>query len=184
MACYRVAPPKTSMSTAARTLSAFAATLQHEAIPELDAGRARQCLIGTVGVCLLGSRLPWGAMVADYARRYGDNGTSHMIGLAQRVSAPLAALANGLFAHGFELDSLRKPGAGVHPGAALVPPALALAEELALDGKRLLTGVVAGCEVMFRIGLASKHSSEELGFHAPGVTGPFGAAITAGHLLH
>ena len=171
------------MSTAARTLSAFAATLQHEAIPELDAGRARQCLIDTVGVCLLGSRLPWGAMVADYARRYGDNGTSHMIGLPQRVSAPLAALANGVFAHGFELDSLRKPGAGVHPGAALVPVALALGEETGCNGKMLLTAIVAGCEVMFRIGAASKHSSERLGFHAPGLTGPFGAAVTAARIL-
>src|ERR1700686_1758609 len=171
------------MSTAARTLSAFAATLQHEAIPELDAGRARQCLIDTVGVCLLGSRLPWGAMVADYACRYGDNGTSHMIGLPQRVSAPLAALANGVFAHGFELDSLRKPGAGVHPGAALVPGALALGEETGCNGKMLLTAIVAGCEVMFRIGAASKHSSERLGFHAPGLTGPFGATVTAARIV-
>jgi 2-methylcitrate dehydratase PrpD len=171
------------MSTAARTLSAFAATLRHEAIPELDAGRARQCLIDTVGVSLLGSRLPWGAMVANYARRYGDNGTSRMVGLPQRVSAPLAALANGVFAHGFELDSLRKPGAGVHPGAALVPVALALGEETGCSGKTLLTAIVAGCEVMFRIGAASKHSSERLGFHAPGLTGPFGAAVTAARIL-
>jgi 2-methylcitrate dehydratase PrpD len=174
------------MSTAARTLSAFAATLRHDAIPDLDAGRARQCLIDTVGVCLLGSRLPWGRMVADYAHRYGgngDSGTSRMIGLPQRLSAPLAALANGVFAHGFELDSLRKPGAGVHPGAALVPVAIALGEETGCSGKTLLTAVVAGCEVMFRIGAASKHSSERLGFHAPGITGPFGAAVTAAHIL-
>jgi 2-methylcitrate dehydratase PrpD len=37
--------------------------------------------------------------------------------------------------------------------------------------------------VMFRIGMASKHSSERLGFHAPGLTGPFGAAVTAAHVL-
>src|SRR5205085_2527720 len=30
---------------------------------------------------------------------------------------------------------------------------------------------------------ASRHSSEALGFHAPGLTGPFGAAIVAGRLL-
>ncbi len=171
------------MQTAARTLSGFAAALRLEAIPALDAGRARQCLIDTVGVCLLGSRLPWGVMVADYARRYGGAGTSRMIGLPEAVSAPLAALANGVFAHGFELDSLRKPGAGVHPGAALVPVALALGEETGCDGRTLVTAIVAGCEVMFRIGAASKHSSERLGFHAPGLTGPFGAAVTAAVIL-
>src|SRR5260370_11853300 len=107
-----------------------------------------------------------------------------MVGRPQRVSAPLAALANGVFAHGFELDSLRRPGAGVHPGAALVPVALALGEELHSSGPEVLAAIVAGCEVMFRIGTASLHSSESLGFHAPGLTGPFGAAVGAGRLLH
>jgi 2-methylcitrate dehydratase PrpD len=171
------------MSTAARTLAGFAATLRHDAIPASQRERARQCLVDTVGVCVLGSRLPWGRMVADYARRYGAGGTSRMVGLDGAVAAPLAALANGVFAHGFELDSLRKPGAGVHPGAALVPVALALGEEVACDGRTLVTALVAGCEVMFRIGAASKHSSERLGFHAPGLTGPFGAAVVAARIL-
>jgi 2-methylcitrate dehydratase PrpD len=171
------------MSTAARTLAAYATGLRLDAVPG-DAQRcARQCLIDAVGVALLGSRLPWGRAAATYAQQYGANGTSRMIGMPGRVSAPLAALANGVFAHGFELDSLRKPGAGVHPGAALVPVALALGEELGCDGAALLRSIVAGCEVMFRIGLASKHSSERLGFHAPGLTGPFGAAVTAGCLI-
>jgi len=42
---------------------------------------------------------------------------------------------------------------------------------------------VAGCEVMFRIGRATKHSAETRGFHGPGITGPFGAAVAAGLLL-
>jgi 2-methylcitrate dehydratase PrpD len=171
------------VETAARTLSSFAAALDFDAIPPLDRERARACVIDAVGVALLGSRLPWGRMVADYARHYGSGGTSRMIGTAERVSAPLAALANGVFAHGFELDSLRKPGAGVHPGAALVPVALALGEETGCSGRTLLTAIVAGCEVMFRIGTASKHSSEHLGFHAPGLTGPFGAAVVAARVL-
>ena len=169
--------------TAARTLAAFASTLELDAIPALDRERARQCLIDAVGVCLLGSRLPWGRAVADYAHHYGGTGTSRMIGTPGAVSAPLAALANGVFAHGFELDSLRKPGAGVHPGAALVPVALALGEETGCSGRTLIAALVAGCEVMFRIGAASKHSSEQLGFHAPGLTGPFGAAVTAARVV-
>ena len=42
------------------------------------------------------------------------------------VQAPAAALANGALAHAFELDSLTRPGAGVHPGATVLPPALAI----------------------------------------------------------
>ena len=122
-------------------------------------------------------------MATAFARHQGTNASSRVIGTAVRANAAHAALANGVLAHAFELDSLRKPGAGVHPGATLLPPALAIGEELHADGRSLLTAFVAGCEVMFRIGLASKHSSETLGFHAPGLTGPYGATVVAGHLL-
>src|SRR5690606_33383650 len=77
----------------------------------------------------------------------------------------------------------RKPSAGVHPGAILLPAALATAEHQGAGGRDLLTAFVAGAEVMFRIGLAAKQTTESLGFHAPGVNGPYGSAIVAGKLL-
>ena len=172
------------METAARTLARFASGLQLADVPALDRERAHQCIIDLAGVALLGSTFPWTQPARRYAERYGASGTSRVLGgSSARVSAPLAALANGVSAHAFELDSLRRPGAGVHPGAALVPVALALGEELHASGPELLVAIVAGCEVMFRIGAAAGHSSEPLGFHAPGLTGPFGAAVVAGRLL-
>jgi len=99
------------------------------------------------------------------------------------VQAPAAALANGALAHAFELDSLTRPGAGAHPGATVLPPALAVAQEKGADGRALITAFVAGNEVMIRIGRATGHTNEARGFHAPGTTGPFGAAAAAGHLL-
>ncbi len=171
------------MDTAARTLAHFASALKLDEVPALDADRATQCLIDAVGVALLGSSFAWSQTARRYAEHYGANGTSRVIGSPARVSAPMAALANGVAVHAFELDSLRKPGAGVHPGAVLVPAALAIGEELHSSGAEVLAAIIAGCEVMFRIGMASRHSSEALGFHAPGLTGPFGAAIVAGRLL-
>jgi 2-methylcitrate dehydratase PrpD len=47
----------------------------------------------------------------------------------------------------------------------------------------VLAAIVAGCEVLFRLGDATRHSAEKRGFHAPGLTGPIGAAVAAGHLL-
>ncbi len=37
---------------------------------------------------------------------------------------------------------------------------------------------------MIRIGRATQHSNEGRGFHAPGTTGPFGAAVACAKLLH
>jgi 2-methylcitrate dehydratase PrpD len=42
---------------------------------------------------------------------------------------------------------------------------------------------VAGFEVLHRIGDAALETVEKLGFHAPGVTGPFAGAIASGRLL-
>ena len=58
-----------------------------------------------------------------------------------------------------------------------------MAQEQGSSGRDLIAAFVAGCEVMVRIGRATGHTNEARGFHAPGTTGPFGAAIAAGHLL-
>jgi 2-methylcitrate dehydratase PrpD len=45
---------------------------------------------------------------------------------------------------------------------------------------------VAACEVNYRVGEAAHHgqlSPEPLGFHAPGLAGPYGAAVAAGRVL-
>jgi 2-methylcitrate dehydratase PrpD len=52
-----------------------------------------------------------------------------------------------------------------------------------VTGKAFLTAFVAACEVMGRIGVAAGNSLEKRGFHAPGLTGPFGAAVASGRLL-
>jgi 2-methylcitrate dehydratase PrpD len=164
-------------------LARFAAGLRLADLPAPVVRQARHCIVDTLGVALHGATLPWSRIVAGYAQRYGAGGTCTLLGSAQRVQAPFAALANGVFAHAFEQDSLRQPGAGVHPGAAILPAALAIAEEVGASAERLLLAFVAAVEVMFRIGAASKHSAEALGFHAPGLTGPYGAAVAAGMLL-
>ena len=169
--------------TAARTLAEYATGVRHDRLPADVLARMRQCVIDTVGASLFGAGLPWGRIAAGHAERYAGGGQSMVIGCGVQSTAPMAALANGVLAHAFEIDSLRKPGAGVHPGATLLPPALAIAQEIGADGRRLLAAMVAGCEVMFRIGVASRHTSEALGFHAPGLTGPYGAAVAVGHLL-
>jgi 2-methylcitrate dehydratase PrpD len=92
-------------------------------------------------------------------------------------------MANGVFAHSFEMDNLVSPSVGVHPGASLLPPALAVAEEIDASGRDFITAFIAGFEVLHRIGDAALETVEKLGFHAPGVTGPFGGAIVAGRLL-
>ncbi len=105
---------------ATRTLAGFAADLDYDDIPEPARERAGVCLTDTVGVALFGAGLPWSRIIIDYARNAGQGGASTILGApGVKVHAPLAALANGALSHAFELDSLRKPSTGVHPGAIL-----------------------------------------------------------------
>ena len=170
-------------SHAALVLGEYAATLRLADIPPDVLARARDCLIDTVAPAVFGHRAPAGEIITRHVAGLGAGPCAVFGAAGLRVRAEDAALANGTLAHALELDSLRKPGAGVHPGAVLVPAAIAVAQEIGRGGADVLTAIVAGCEVLFRIGRATKHSAEARGFHAPGLTGPFGAAIVAGHLL-
>ena len=168
------------MSTASQQLAAFATGLRLQDVPPDVLRRAKVCIADTVACGVFGAQLPWSRSMAEYAVRYGAGGPCGLFGSSgPKLQAPLAALANGTSVHAFEQDSLRFPGAGVHPGAALVPTIAAACQDTGADGATALRAFVAGCEVLFRIGSASHHSSEKLGFHAPGLTGVYGAAVAA-----
>lgn len=164
-------------------LARYAAGLRYEDLPAEVVACAKDCIADTIAAAICGSALPWSAIVIAYAERTGPNGNSRILGRGSLVQAPAAALANGALAHAFELDSLTRPGAGAHPGATVLPPALAVAQQVGASGRQLIAAFVAGNEVMIRIGRATGHTNEARGFHAPGTTGPFGAAVACGHLL-
>jgi 2-methylcitrate dehydratase PrpD len=165
-------------------LAKFAAGYRYEDIPPDVVERAKQCIIDTIAVVIYGYELPWSRMVVAFAAKNGPGGKSRILGPgAGSVHAPAAALANGALAHAFEMDNLTWPSTGVHPGATLLTPGLAVAQDRSVGGRELITAVVAGAEVMIRIGRATHHSNEGRGFHAPGTTGPFGAAVACGRLM-
>ncbi len=170
-------------NTATSRLARYAVDLRYLEIPPAVIARAKDCLLDILTVSLYGSTKPWSKHVVQHVEGLGLAGGATILGGRSRAPAHLAALANGTMAHAFELDNVRQPGAGVHPGATAFLPALAVAEERRVDGKAFLAACVAACEVMSRIGVAAGNSLEHRGFHAPGVTGTFGAAVAAGRLL-
>jgi 2-methylcitrate dehydratase PrpD len=165
-------------------LAEFAAGLRYEDIPAPVLERARNTMCDTVGAIVFGYGLPWSQMIVDYAAAYGRGGPSRILGPGgPAVQPPMAALANGALAHAFELDGATKPSAGVHPSAIILPAILVIAQERNLSGRDLMTAFVAGTEVVVRVGRATRRTNEARGFHAPGTSGPFGAAVAVGRLL-
>jgi 2-methylcitrate dehydratase PrpD len=168
---------------AADRLAAYAAGLDYAELPAPIVAAAKTCLIDAVACAIFGADLPWSRAIAGTIEASRTVGSCAVPGFDRRLDPRQAALALGAFAHAFELDSLRKPGAGAHPGATVALPAFAMAQAERRSGRDLVAAIVAGCEVSFRIGAATLHTPELEGFHAPGIVGPFGAAAASGKML-
>ena len=169
---------------ATERLAAYAAAAKFEHFPQAAAERAKRCLVDAVACAIFGAQFPWSTMVLDEALATGAGGPCRVPGVSGKtLHVPQAALVSGAFAHAFEYDNLRKPGAGVHAGATVALPALAMAQAVKASGKELIAAIIAGVEVMFRIGAATLHTPEHIGFHAPGMTGPFGSAAACASLM-
>jgi 2-methylcitrate dehydratase PrpD len=171
------------MTTASQTLAEFAVGLTYDQIPPEVVERAKDCVIDTAAACIFGAELPWSRIVIEFAKRNSAPGECSVLGTPAKVRAPFACLANGATAHAFELDCLCEPSVGIHPSAALAVPAMAVSQGRKKSGKDLIAAVVAGYEVLYRIGDAARHSIEKNGFHSPGVVGPFGTAVVVGRML-
>jgi len=134
-------------------LAAFVADLTYANLPPRVVDTAKLCLLDTLGVGLFASQMPWTKIVAQIGHQNKGAQESVVWGTSAKVPAEYAALANGVAAHGIEMDD-RKPSLGLHPGCQVIPSALALAEKIHLDGKSLIGAITAGYEVIFRVGKA------------------------------
>jgi 2-methylcitrate dehydratase PrpD len=167
----------------ARELVDFLQGLTVAAVPAAVTDVAKWCLLDALGCALFGSTQEWARIMTEEMAAEGARGHSTVVGHAQSFAAPAAALCNGTAAHGFELDDLLDEPI-VHPGAIIVPAALAAAESIDASGARLLLGVVAGYEAMNRIGLAMGLEPAHRGFHKTALVGPVGAAVAAGVVMN
>jgi 2-methylcitrate dehydratase PrpD len=173
-----------TQQTAAQRLADFVVGLRYDDLPPHVIKQAKVCLIDAIACATFGQKFPWSQMVLAEALVSGAGGPCRLPGVIDAtLHVPQAALALGTFAHAFELDNLRNPASGVHGGATVALPAFAMAQACGASGRDLIAAIVAGIEVMFRIGNATLHSAEKVGFHGPGMTGPFGSAAACASLL-
>ncbi|HLX39881.1 MAG TPA: MmgE/PrpD family protein [Ktedonobacteraceae bacterium] len=166
-------------------LASFCATLRGEHLPSTIRDRVRYLLLDHLAVTLRGSLLP--SSLAAYqmvgAMGMGTASNSTIVGRPEVADAAWAAFANGVAAHGLEMDDVENRSS-LHPGVVVFPAALALAEQLNAAPADFYAAVVAGYEVTLRVGAAlNPASAYERGFHPTAVCGTFGAAATSARLL-
>jgi 2-methylcitrate dehydratase PrpD len=173
----------TATATAAETLAEFCAGLRWHQLDPAVQQRTRELLLDLIGVAQAGARQPSSPPAVETARLLGGAGVANIVGTQVRTSAVWAALATGTAAHAVELDDVTTESS-LHPGVAVIPAAMALAQELSAAPAALMEAIVAGYEVTMRVGNAlNPASAYARGFHPTGVAGVFGAAMAACHLL-
>ncbi len=115
-------------------------------LPEHVVERAKQHTLDTLAAIISGSTLEPGRKAVDFVASRAATGASTLVGPGTTTAPELAALANGMSAHADESDDVNDL-ARIHPGASVVPAALAMGEDRGVSGRDLLRAVSCGYDV-------------------------------------
>ncbi len=153
-------------------------------VPAQTQERVKAIMLDGLGCAIVGAQLPWSRLAVELVTKIEGSGDRSLIGWGRTTSAPGAALLNGTFIQGFELDDFHQ-AAPLHSASLVLPALLATAQGMGnVSGRQFLNAVVAGFEVGPRVGLAL-HGGQMLsrGWHSGAVFGTHAAAAAAGTLL-
>ncbi|WP_433825652.1 MmgE/PrpD family protein [Actinoplanes sp. CA-015351] len=166
---------------AAVVLAEWAAGLTDDDLPAEVVDAARDHLFDAVGCAVAGIRRAAADPALTVARGLGGPPEARLF-TGERVGAVAAAFGNAVAVHALDFDDTHAGGL-VHASAVCVPVALAVGEQTVARGSEMVAALVAGLEIMCRLGAAAPHAFHARGLHATSMCGPVAAAVTAGKLL-
>ncbi|MDO8568182.1 MAG: MmgE/PrpD family protein [Dehalococcoidales bacterium] len=166
-----------------RILARNLVKVRYQALPEKLVEVTKMCILDTIGVMLAATTQGEACReVVELAKEGGGREESSIIGFGGKVPAWMAAFANGALTHPLDYDDMHV-GGHVHPTAASLPAALAIAESLSSSGRDLITAVALASDLVCRLGMCATKDQAEYGWLTPPLLGFFGAAAAAGKLL-
>lgn len=166
-------------------LARFSAAVALPELPGEIVDRARLLVLDLVGNIVRGRHEAESSQPLLGAARALGVGAGHagVFGDPCRWTPAGAAFLNGAFAHSLDFDDTHA-AASLHPGAPVIPAAIAAGEMAGANGAEVLAGIIAGYEVTCRVALAlPARDHYERGFHPTATCGAFGAAAAAGRVL-
>ena len=164
-----------------QTLARFVVESHYEDIPESVRHEAHRALLNVLGCAIGSGRHETVERTVSALKPCFGPAQATLAGRAERCDILNAALINGISAHVLDFDDTH-PNA-IHPSAPVWPALLALAEHRRPSGRDLIHAFILGAEAELRIGNAVYPSHYDVGFHATGTCGVFGAAVACARLL-
>lgn len=155
----------------------------YDDIPEAARDRARRLILDGIAVAVAGTvqeEAP--EVLAAHVKALGGHPDSTVINFGFRTSPVHAAYVNGAAMHVLDFEPMWQPAN--HQVSTSLPAVLALVEQRGLPGREGLAAMVKGIELMGWIRQASRqYDVKSQRFHPPGLAGPMGATVAAGHLI-
>jgi 2-methylcitrate dehydratase PrpD len=170
-----------AISPVMATLSAYMAAAKDRALPAAVVEKAKHHILDTFAAMISGSELPPGRAALALARAQAGRPVATVVGSSVLTGPIDAALVNGVLAHSDETDDSHGPSQS-HPGASIMPAALAVGEDLGVTGEHFLRAVTLGYDVGPRLTMAlggpAFRDGTRRSTHA--IAGNFGSAAAAG----
>ena len=151
------------------------------AVPARANFGARIGMLDCVGTMIAGADEEAVRLVAQIVPASTTNDGAPEIPGGRNLSAPDAALVNGVAAHVLDYDDVGIDG---HPSAALTPAILAEGWTLGSSGEEALAAYVAGYEVWALLQELEPGALHERGFHPTAIWGTLSAAAACARLNH
>ncbi len=149
-------------------------------VPQPVIARMRESFVDTVGVMLAGSHEDVFRLVCEMIKEESASATTSIVQERMRTSPQLAALANGVAAHGMDYDLTFIGGQSI---CAVIPAVLALAETTKATPAEIASAFIVGAEVGGRCVRANFNASDQGGWHTTGIVGTIAAAAAAAYLM-
>ena len=162
-------------------LSSYMSEAASGQLPEDAVEKTKEHILDTFAAMVSGSELAPGRFAINFARAHSAEKIATVAASDVVCGAIEAAFSNAMLAHSDETDDSHAPSES-HPGASIVPSALAAGEQFNVDGPRFLRAVALGYDIGTRftmtVGVGGFQTATHISTHA--LAGNFGSAAAAG----
>jgi len=161
-------------------LADFICNLSFHDIPETTITAAKRCVLDVLGAAAAGVETHSARALRCVMGRQFQKGTASVWYLPRQMNPLAAAVSNSAAASALDVDDGHRD-AGGHPGSAVIPAAMAIAEGTGASGRDFLAAVVTGYEIAVRIAAARDFAA--LDTFSTGRWAAYGAAAAVSQLL-
>ena len=144
-----------AQQTLSQRIAEFTLSLQLANVPEEVLEYGKLLLTDTFGVAMSCQNMVHAAAVKSAVKAMGSAPQATLWGTDEKASLPDAALYNAALIHGADYDDTHVAGI-VHPSAAVVSTAVTVGEYAHSTGEEVLAAIIAGWEIITRLGIAAK----------------------------